>query len=375
MSSQETEQEKKVVVITYQGAFSPPTQGHKDGAKKLITAALTLHPDAIITLLFMPSNDVESKLSLNKQASMNKQASKLNKQGSNIYMSFRERFVCLHTIANHLLVEYYSNENVFIEVSRIEQDFVKDPPITSKTICTLMKVRIQFGPNAIIYLGIGADNMANMLDWAHSLAIPYPDDTDPIHASQLTSHNLVAKGDNNGEYYFKDYISGIFVLDRMKTDEVSVSNTNIGKTIEGIDGNVINIESLNYIPLNNTETTPKPIPIVRTTTWGRIDIVNVDKDMINKSYPNPIYLLDAPNPPGVSSSSVRNNIVNSIKIEGLVPKEITELPPFTEYVIRLKKSHSSTTESNGGNRNKTKRNKTKRNKTKRNKTKRNKTII
>jgi nicotinic acid mononucleotide adenylyltransferase len=132
---------QKGVVITYQGAFSPPTLGHKDGASKLINAAKKLYPDSPITFLFMPSNDAESKRSLKKDTTVNDQ-----------YMSFEERENCLEKIVATLKEEY---TGVDIQVSNIEQEFAKGPfadfPITSKTICTLMVLHLLTFQTPIIY--------------------------------------------------------------------------------------------------------------------------------------------------------------------------------------------------------------------------------
>lgn len=310
--------EKEKIIITYQGAFSPPTLGHKDGARKLMQKAIELYPTKTIELKFMPSNDAESKDSLNKTKSMKS------------YMSFEERRDCLNAICLSLKPEFKNNNYTF-SVSDIEQEFTKiNPPITSKTICTLMVLSKQ-NPDAEIILGIGADNMANMIDWAHSLAHPYPTDRDPINKAQLEAIGV----DIPQEYYYKDYINKIFVLDRTVNNGELVSDTPVKKTIDGINGEVINIPELDY---TTSDSTTKPIPIVRTKGWGRTDVENVKTTIINESYGTiKIYLLDPPLPENVSSSKVRNMIESNEDIKGLVPQEIMELPSFTKYVTRINK--------------------------------------
>jgi nicotinic acid mononucleotide adenylyltransferase len=341
------------IIVTYQGAFSPPTMGHKDGARKLLLAAIKLHPTSDITLLFMPSNDAESKTSLNKRNYEKNIAESLQQH----YMSFAERFECLTLISTELIKESEFNlDNIHIKVSDIEQKFVEiDPPITGKTICTLMVLKKNY-PESTIYLGIGSDNMANIIDWAHSLAVPYsadtadPDTADPIIPAQLKA--LIDKGsidESTGEYYFKDYIAGILVLDRKQEYGQLVSDANSENSIDGITGTVININGLNYKSINSTLENPipnKPIPIVRSQGWGRIDIVEITNKIITDSYPMPIYLLDAPEPAGISSSKVRTKIINGSEVNYTeVPAEVLDSPIFTTYKTRL-----STT--NGGKRKK-----------------------
>jgi len=320
--------EKEKIIITYQGAFSPPTLGHKDGAIKLMQKAIELYPTKTIELKFMPSNDAESKDSLN-----------IKKKIPKSYMSFDERKSCLDEICKSLNEELRknNNNNHTFSVSNIEQEFTKiDPPITSKTICTLMMLS-KNNPDAEIILGIGADNMANMIDWAHSLAVPYFIDgapIDPITTTQLETIGVTPK-----EYYYKDYIKKIFVLDRTVNNGELVSNTPVNGTIDGIYGNVINITGLNYITSDST-TKPKPIPIVRTNGWGRTDVKNVTPKMIANSYGNiNIYLLDPPLPENVSSSKVRNMIASNKDINELVPEEILNFEAFKNYVIRINKDY------------------------------------
>lgn len=326
------------IIVTYQGAFSPPTMGHKDGAQKLLSAAIKLHPDSYITLLFMPSNDAESKTSLNK---IKYQANEV--ESLQHYMSFAERFECLQLISTSLQTEFNdnnNNNNIHIEVSDIEQEFAKIyPPITSKTICTLMVLKKKY-PESIIYLGIGADNMANIIDWAHSLAVPYstkpPDPISPEQLNSLNSESLIGKSaESIGEYYFKHYIAGILVLDRNQENGQLVSNTNPENSIDGITGKVININGLNYKSINST--VEKPIPIVRSQGWGRTDIDEIPNEIIRDSYPMPIYLLDAPEPAGISSSKVRTKIINGSEVNNTeVPAEVLESDIFKAYIDRLK---------------------------------------
>lgn len=325
--------EKEKIIITYQGAFSPPTLGHKDGARKLMEKAIELYPiekypTKPIELKFMPSNDAESKDSLN-----------IKKKSNTSYMSFEERTNCLKAICQSLKGEF-ENDNYTFSVSDIEQEFTKiNPPITSKTICTLMVLSKQ-NPDAEIILGIGADNMANMIDWAHSLAVPYPKDGDPkdgdpISEAQLRKmYELFEITDNiPQEYYYKDYINNIFVLDRTVNKGKLVSDTPVKKTIDGIKGEVINIPTLDY---TTSDSNTKSIPIVRTQEWGRTDVKDVTTEITNSYGTIKIYLLDPPLPENVSSSKVRNMIASNEDITGLVPNEIMELPIFKVYEKRIK---------------------------------------
>jgi nicotinic acid mononucleotide adenylyltransferase len=265
--------EKEKIIITYQGAFSPPTLGHEDGARKLMQKAIELYPTKTIELKFMPSNDAESKDSLNK-----------TKSNIKSYMSFEDRTECLNAICLSLK-DGFGGENYTFSVSDIEQEFTKiNPPITSKTICTLMVLSKQ-NPDAEIILGIGADNMANMIDWAHSLAVPYPKDKDPkdpISEAQLREMYEQFEIDDPipQEYYYKDYINKIFVLDRTVNNGELVSDTPVDGTIDGIKGEVINIPTLDY---TKSDSNTKPIPIVRTEGWGRTDVKDV-LGMITNSY-------------------------------------------------------------------------------------------
>ena len=337
--------QKEKIIVTYQGAFSPPTMGHKDGARKLLSAAIKLHPDSYITLLFMPSNDAESKISLNKIKYEANEVESLKH-----YMSFAERFQCLQLISTSLQTEFNdnNNNNIHIEVSDIEQEFAKIyPPITSKTICTLMALKKNY-PESSIYLGIGADNMANIIDWAHSLAVPYsakpPDPISPEQLNSLNSESLIDKpidkpiselSESIGEYYFKNYIRGILVLDRNQENGQLVSDTTPNDSIDGITGRVININGLNYKSINST--LEKPIPIVRSQGWGRTDIDEITNEIIRDSYPMPIYLLDAPEPAGISSSKVRTKIINGSEVNNTeVPAEVLESAIFNAYIDRLK---------------------------------------
>ena len=313
---------EKTITVAYLGAFSPPTTAHKDSANKIAHHIATLHPNTNISILFVPSNDAESKASINK-----------NKKDSNVqsYMSFDERVACLCAICEALTREYsYTQYKCSFLVSCVEQSFTQcSQPITSKAICTMYELTKSLcRPYDLFYLAIGADNMANILDWSHALAIHY---TNPAVPDPITSTQLDFLGCNTIGHFYQ-YLSGILVLDRMQTNGKLVSDSAIGDSIEGMSGTVSHISYFTYTNCN------KPISLVRTTGWGRTDIPNshIQLSTLFNSFPlHSLYLLDAPEPYGISSTLARTHIQRHLSLDGIIPLELLGVPEFFYYSCRV----------------------------------------
>ena len=346
------------IVVTYQGAFSPIHKGHEEAVNIMYRFLRNKFPTNHITILFMPSNDKEGKVSINQASSQ------INKTQ---YMSYDERKTCLETIATKLNLNL-NDPNCIIGVSDIEKNlgtqvsrivtgidlqtnnYITDTipktitPITSKTICTLLKLKEQFDlidPNTIYFLGIGADNMANIWDWAYSLAVisEYGHGNKAIFGPDPA---LTVLGPKNN-VYFNTILKGeggILVLDRTFTPGLNVSDlpdsaflTDVSKP--GQPTTLIQKHE-NFIYDN----VYKQINICRTFGWGRTDVPSPTPTQIFTSYGfMKKYLLPAP--PGYSSSQIRNSIAGEKQgnpcatLSECVPNEVLNLQVWTNYQNRI----------------------------------------
>lgn len=317
------------VIISIQGSYSPVTIGHKDSFHNTYKFAKKLYPFQRIIISINPGNDKEGKSSLNKARS------------ERDYMGFGERYSCLQTIAKSLMDELH---DPFFEivVSDIEQKLGQlVPPVTSKSICTLLELKKLYGSYAIYYLTFGADNMAQFLDWSHSLAVP----------GHVFKHQVFPELDAGT--YFKSILNGLFrggiiVLDRDLGGGNLVSNLPVGVPIPGVSKDGEQSTYVTKIPgfcytLSNGSQGPEVV-ISRTKGWGRPDIPNPTLKQIEQSYPQ-IYLLGAP--PGTSSTDARVRIQKMESIEfsrlesdyelrKLIPHEVIKMKIFKNYAGRLR---------------------------------------
>ena len=54
----------KKILVTYQGAFSPIHNGHKEAVIYIYIFLRSIHPKKQITILFMPTTDKDGKTSV-----------------------------------------------------------------------------------------------------------------------------------------------------------------------------------------------------------------------------------------------------------------------------------------------------------------------
>lgn len=318
------------IIVSIQGSYSPVTIGHKESFRNAYKFARNLYPFQRIIISINPGNDKESKPSLNKAKSAPE------------YMGFAERYACLQTIAKSLM-DVLQDPFLEIVVSDIEQKLGQlVPPITSKSICTLLELKKLYGSYAIYYLTFGADNMAQFFDWSHSLAVPGNKFTHPSYPELDTGT------------YFKTILNGLFrggiiVLDRDLGGGNLVSNLPVGVLIPGVSKPgvlstyVTKILGFCYKFPNGSQ--GPQIVLARTDGWGRTDITNPTNEQVDQSFPFEKYILPAP--PGTSSTDARVRIQKMESIEfsrlesdyelrKLIPHEVLKMKIFKNYAGRLR---------------------------------------
>ena len=135
--------EKQTVVVSYQGAFGPPTLGHFETMRMLALYALNENPDCYIRMLFMPTAASSSKIHL------------LPTQDNRIEIL---NFFC------NKLQDIFKDFPIKFEASRIEYELYESKRSTD-TLHTVNYIVNTLKENDKLILAMGQDNILQLPFW------------------------------------------------------------------------------------------------------------------------------------------------------------------------------------------------------------------